>query len=103
MLSPPAWDSKSGVVESWDAERGDSLRKVIERWARRADVEINWMAEYDYPLQASVHFTGTFEDAVRNLLTGFETAHPQPVAELHSNTRMGQTVLVVTTRGNVGE
>jgi hypothetical protein len=91
------------VLQSWDAERGDSLRKIVEMWAHRADVETNWMSEYDYPLQASVHFTGTFEDAVRNLLLGFEAAHPQPVAELHSNSQAGQTVLVVTTRGNVGE
>jgi len=95
--------SKTGVVQSWEADRGDSLRRVLERWARSAAVEFNWMAEYDYPLQASVHFTGTFEDAVRNLLVGFENAHPQPVAELHSNSRAGQTVLVVATRGNAGE
>jgi hypothetical protein len=95
--------SSGSVLQSWDAERGDSLRKVMEAWSRRADIEIDWMSEYDYPLQASVHLTGTFEDAVRNLLTGFEAAHPQPVAELHSNSRAGQTVLVVTTRGNAGD
>lgn len=90
------------VTQSWDAERGDSLRKVLEQWARRVSAEFNWMAEYDYPLQASVHFDGTFEEAVRNLLTGFETARPQPVAQLHSNPKAGQMVLVVTTRGNIG-
>jgi len=88
------------VAERWEATRGDSLRKIIESWARRANVELNWMAEYDYPLQASASFSGTFEDAVRNLLTGFEDAHPQPIAELHENTHLGQKVLVVETRGN---
>ncbi len=86
--------------QSWDAQPGDSLRKVLQTWSKRANIEFDWMAEYDYPLQASTHFTGTFEDAVRNLLTGFETAHPQPIAELHSNPKAGQMVLVVTTRGN---
>ncbi len=42
----------------------------------------------------------TFEEAVRNLLSGFEGSHPQPVAELHINPRLGQTVLIVQTRGN---
>ena len=86
--------------ESWTAERGAHLRKTLEGWARRANVEFDWMSEYDYPLEASVSFSGTFENAVRSLLTGFEGAHPQPVAELHANPGMGQMVLVVQTRGN---
>jgi len=85
---------------TWQAERGDSLRKVLETWAHRAGVEMNWLAEYDYPIQASVSFNGNFEDAVRNLLTGFSDAHPQPIAELHRNQKMGQSVLVVEVRGN---
>ncbi len=88
------------MVDAWKAERGDSLHKVMETWSHYANIELNWMAEYDYPLQASVSFTGTFEDAVRNLLSGFESAHPQPVAELHENAHLGQKVLVVETRGN---
>jgi hypothetical protein len=88
------------VTESWTAERGENLRKVLEGWARRANVEFDWLSEYDYPLEASVAFSGTFENAVRGLLTGFEGAHPQPVAELHSNANLGQLVLVVQTRGN---
>jgi len=90
----------SPAVDTWTAARGDTLHKVLETWARRAHAEFEWSAEYDYPLQASVSFTGTFEDAVRSLLSGFEEAHPQPVAELHDNSEAGQMVLVVQTRGN---
>ena len=88
------------ATDSWTAERGETLRKVLEGWSRRANVEFDWMSEYDYPLEASVAFSGGFEGAVRSLLTGFENAHPQPVAELHSNSNLGQMVLVVQTRGN---
>ena len=84
----------------WAAERGESLQKVLESWCRRSNVEFDWLAEYDYPLAASVSFSGTFEQAVRNLLAGFENAHPQPIAELHTNPSLGQMVLVVQTRGN---
>lgn len=90
----------ASLVESWTADRSETLHKVLEDWCRRANVEMDWLAEYDYPLQASVSFTGTFEEAVRNLLAGFEEAHPQPVAELHVNPNLGQTVLVIQTRGN---
>lgn len=95
-----ASDPRSPLVEQWSAERGDNLHKVIQNWAKRAGVEVNWLAEYDYPLQASFNVTGTFEEAIRILLTGFQEAHPQPVAELHNNPGVGQKVLVVQTRGN---
>lgn len=111
MTSPSAMDETAlalslpvtPVDASWDAEPGDSLHKVLENWARRNNVEFEWMAEYDYPIQASVHLKGRFEDAVRELLTGFESAQPQPIAELHSNSKAGQMVLVVTTRGNTAD
>jgi Toxin co-regulated pilus biosynthesis protein Q len=85
---------------TWSGEHGDSLHKVLEEWCQRAHVELDWLSEYDYPLEASVSFNGAFEDAVRTILAGFEGAHPQPVAELHSNARAGQKVLVVQARGN---
>jgi len=88
------------ATETWSAGRNATLHKVLESWAHRAGVEFNWLAEYDYPLQASVSFTGTFEEAVRALLAGFQNANPQPIAELHNNPNAGQKVLVVQTRGN---
>ena len=89
-----------GSPDGWSAERGDTLRKVLAQWCKRANVELQWIAEYDYPMEASAHFGGGFEDAVRLLLAGFESARPQPVAELHSNPSAGQMLLVVQTRGN---
>ena len=98
LLAPPSPDM--ALPETWSAERGSSLHKILTDWCRRSHVEFNWVAEYDYPLNASVNFVGSFEDAVRNLLTGFQNASPQPVAELHANAGLGQKVLVVQTRGN---
>ncbi len=89
------------VVESWNASRGDMLRDVLEKWGRKANVEVNWQAEYDYPLQASIALTGSFEEAVRRLLQGFQDAQPQPTGHLYNNTAAGQTVLVIQARGNV--
>jgi hypothetical protein len=97
---PDAISEPLPLPENWTAERGQGLRKVLDEWSQRSHVEFDWLSEYDYPLQASVSFTGSFENAVRSLLTGFEGAHPQPVAELHSNPNLGQMVLVVQTRGN---
>ncbi len=87
-------------MEVWSANTGDTLRKILEQWCQRAHIDLSWQAEYDYPLQAAVSFTGTFEEAVRNLLLGFQDAQPQPAASLHNNQSAGQAVLVVETRGN---
>jgi len=87
-------------AEGWSAERGETLRGVLIGWCNRAGVEIKWLAEYDYPIEASARFVGGFEDAVRNLFAGFDGARPQPVGELHINPRAGQSVLVVQARGN---
>jgi hypothetical protein len=87
-------------LEGWTAERGDTLHKVLANWCARAGVELKWLAEYDYPVEGSAHFNGSFEEAVRSLIAGFETAKPQPIGELHINQRAGQNVLVVHVRGN---
>ncbi|MDE2029489.1 MAG: TcpQ domain-containing protein [Alphaproteobacteria bacterium] len=93
----PVVQASSG---GWGAERGETLRKVLAAWCQRAGVQLQWQAEYDYPMEASVDFRGSFEDAVRSLLTGFESARPQPFAELHNNPAAGQRLLIVRTRGN---
>lgn len=87
-------------AEVWSVDRGDTLHKILMRWCDRAGVELKWVAEYDYPVEASARFTGGFEDAVRNLFSGFDGARPQPIGRLHLNPDAGQNVLVVETRGN---
>jgi len=90
----------SGGGDMWRASSGEMLKKVLEDWGRMAGVEVSWQAEYDYPIQASVSLSGSFESATRALLSGFQDAQPQPVGYLYNNQSVGQTVLVVQTRGN---
>lgn len=88
------------AVEVWHAERGTTLRTVLEAWSDRAKVELHYMANYDYPLQASMHVEGDFEEALRTVLDGLQYAHPQPVGRLHKNKSIGNSVLVIESRGN---
>jgi len=84
----------------WVAERGQTLRGAIEKWSAKLGIEVSWQAEYDYPVQVPFAFTGTYQDALRTILKGFEEAQPRPLASLHGNTTAGQPVLVVTAQGN---
>lgn len=83
---------------SWVAERGDSLRNVLEEWSSQAGADMFWSSDYDYPLAGDVNISGTFEEAVQNLLRGFEQARPKPIGRLHPNLPHGPAVLVVETR-----
>ena len=86
--------------QSWSVEAGTMLRETLEAWCRRAGVELYWSSEYDFPIRASATLTGSFEEAVRDLLTGFEGARPQPFGRLHVNPAAGQTLLIISVRGN---
>lgn len=98
--TPSVAVSQPGMVDTWVAEKGLTLQKVLDSWCQRAGVEMNWQAEYDFPLQATVSFSNTFEEAVRALLGGFQEAKPQPVGYLYNNQVAGQTVLLIQVRGN---
>ena len=82
---------------TWVANKGDSLRNVLEEWSTQAGSDMFWSSDYDYPLAGAVNVSGSFEEAVQNLLRGFEQARPKPVARLHPNLPHGPAVLVVET------
>lgn len=100
LPSVTAAPMQANMNQTWVAHKGQMLRDVLMDWGRRANVDISWQAEYDYPFQASVSVMGTFENAVRGLLSGFQDADPKPVGYLYNNQTAGQRVLVIQTRGN---
>jgi Toxin co-regulated pilus biosynthesis protein Q len=86
--------------QTWEARPGQTLRALLQEWCARVGAELNWTAEFDYPIMASMNMTGTFEEAVRVLLTGFDGAKPTPRGRLHFNPAAGQSILIVTADGN---
>lgn len=90
----------SYAPQSWEARPGQTLRKLLQEWCARAGTELNWQAEYDYPIMASFNMAGTFEEAVRMLLSGFHGAKPVPYGRLHYNPAIGQSILIVQATGN---
>jgi hypothetical protein len=96
----PVSRSGSGIekIRTWRGVRGDSLRTIMTDWSEDAGVEVYWASQFDYPLDSSVRFTGTFEEAVKNLLSGLRDARPRPVARLHPNLPDGPPVLVLETQ-----
>lgn len=63
----------------WKARSGQTLRETLERWGRRAGVEIVFLTDRRYLLRRTAVLRGTFEAAVRTLL--FRLSHlPHPPA-----------------------
>ncbi len=86
--------------QTWTAAPGQTLRTLLQNWCARVGVELNWTAEFDYPIMATMNMTGTFEEAVRVLLIGFDGAKPTPRGRLHYNPAAGQSILIVEADGN---
>lgn len=79
----------------WFGARDSSLRAVLKDWSSKANVELYWDSEFDYPIRTNVVVEGTFEVAVRKLLEGFDEAQPRPLGRLHKNSEQGPSVLIV--------
>lgn len=88
------------VPQVWEARPGQSLRGILQEWSGRVGAELHWSAEYDYPMMASFNMSGTFEEAVRTLLSGFDAAKPTPRGRFHFNPAAGQAILIVEASGN---
>jgi len=84
-----------GGIEFWQAERGDSLKNILQTWADDAGVKLYWVSVDDYNLPASIRVEGSFTDAVTKALSAFGDTAPRPVGRLHPNLPAGPAVLIV--------
>ncbi len=89
--------SPAVTMSLWQANRGQTLRSILEKWAQEADTALIWESNYDYPLQTDIEISGDFETAVRTVLDGLADANPRPLGRLHRNQPSGQAVLVIET------
>jgi hypothetical protein len=79
----------------WQAERGDSLKNVLETWADEAGVRLYWVALQDYPLPAAIRVEGSFTDAVTKVLSSYGESGSRPVGRLHPNLPDGPAALII--------
>jgi hypothetical protein len=80
----------------WLAPKDKTLKDVLSDWSKTAGVELYWSTDYDYRLNGNIAYSGTFDEAVGQLLGGFTEIRPQPYGQLHQ-VLDGSKVLVVNT------
>lgn len=86
------------AVQDWSAPAGATLRRVLTDWSEQAGVQLHWSSQFDYPIQANIRMTGTYQKAVETLLDGLRDAKPRPLARLHPNLPAGPAVLILQTQ-----
>ena len=66
---------------SWHVHPGETLREALDRWGRRAGVEILFLTDRRYRLLEGRSFAGSFEEATRALLSVLSHLPHRPVGE----------------------
>lgn len=60
--------SSAQASNVWNANAGDDMKTVLERWASRAGVDLQWQASNNGKVARDVSVSGTFEEAVQTLM-----------------------------------
>lgn len=63
------------LPQVWTAEVGSTLRDSVEEWAKKARWRVIWAQEdLNYPIEAPLHFEGSFQEAVKQLFPLYDNA-----------------------------
>ena len=88
------------AMSYWQAEKGDSLRNVLQTWSDDAGVRLYWVPSADYKLPDAIRLQGSYTDAVTQLLGAYGDQPSRPVGRLHPNLPMGPSVLIIEPSSN---
>lgn len=58
----------------WVAKQGSTLRDAVLEWGTKAEWEVVWIPDFDYPIVAQLSFDGSFLDAVVGTFRAYEKA-----------------------------
>ena len=100
QASSPAYKPAAPTAQAWDASVGSSLRKTVESWSARGGWTVDWQADdLDYPIDAPLHFTGSYEEAIYGVFSLYKSAKRAFVVD----GRRKQKLLIITEKvGNNG-
>lgn len=84
-LTEPA----SAMTQTWDAPIGSTLRQSVKASAKRAGWQVVWEPDdLDYPIEAALHFRGTFAEAVAQVFPLYDGARRSFIVDGNSSQRI---------------
>ena len=80
----------------WSAQAGDSLKKVMYDWAKKADIQIIWEASHDYTLSADFASSEPVGIALENLMkTALQNEAIPAYRMLNNSAKKNQMALII--------
>ncbi len=84
------------LPQVWTAEVGSTLRDSVEEWAKKARWRVIWAQEdLNYPIEAPLHFEGSFQEAIKQLFPLYDNA---PRSFVVDGSEGSQSILYVAER-----
>lgn len=85
----PAVSAQPAVAMRWSVRFSDvMLRQTLMRWAKDAGWQVSWDIGKDYPVQLEASFTGSFEDAVTQLMDSLRFSEYPALACLYDDNQV---------------
>ena len=76
---------KPAPLPTWRAKSGEYLTDVMRRWGKTAGYKVVKEGSDDWRLSVPVAVKGTFEEALQQIVTGFESTGRPPGVSIYSN------------------
>ncbi|MDB5491171.1 MAG: hypothetical protein JWO78_1020 [Micavibrio sp.] len=89
--------------QRWRAVKGGDLHDVLSSWTAGAGVKLMWLAQKDFMVQRSLSVSGTFQQAVQQLLEGYANERLRPTGRIYHEPGSTQLVLVIEQAENKSE
>lgn len=71
--------------DRWLLKKNKSLHDILLSWARKAQWQMVWRSEYEYPVRVGTLFRGSFPKAVEDVLATLENRTPRLTATFYKN------------------
>ena len=71
--------------DRWLLRKGADLQDILTSWGRKAQWQIVWRSEYEYPVRIGAVFKGSFPKAVGDMLASFQDRDPKLYATFYKN------------------
>ncbi len=98
QLSTPPQTMRRNTTQNnanWQVNQGENLRVALEEWSERAGVELHWQANQSFSVRQNIASDGSYEEALRSILTQFTNDSVRPLAQLNNDPTTGRRILIV--------
>ncbi len=96
-MEAPRPEVQPDATKPWFGTSGASLQAVLHAWAESEGATLVWQSSDNFALPQTYSDKSSFEDAVGQILSQYDSKSVRPVGQLYKNPISGEKVLVIRT------